>query len=352
MSRALGVGTFWGIAAVTVWLFYFDGFTLLLSNASASLPVEVARAQSRVHPDSTIAVLGNSTAAEDFRAEWFNTHTQGARALNLGIPSGHVYLFERMLALAMREGVQPRKIILTTTPEVLSLRRDFDFLLNDLTLLKTVIGGEDLARLAEHAQGVGSYIEYASRVAIRPALYHSELRDFLLHPVRRFNDAAAVRNYLASIRRDTPPNESGNSFSVCGIGPLAKLDDRIARLQAVHDPATSDYAKVRAGFAVRAHQPLAVDAFAAGRFRHMLRTLAAAAPVYVIAAPFYDPDYEQYPLTYRARAAETIRKVAAGVADVTMLPDFQADCSMFADTVHLNRNGGEQFTEYLRARVL
>ncbi len=352
ISRALGVGTFWGIVAVTVWLFYFDGFTLLLSNESASLPVEVARARSRAHRDAAIIVLGNSTAAEDFHAEWFHAHSPDVRALNLGIPGGHVYLFERMLSLAMREGVQPRKIILTTTPEVLSLRPNFSYLLNDLMLLKTVVGREDLERLTTHTQDSASYLEYASRVAIRPALYHSELRDVLLHPARRLDEAARVRQYLADLNRDTPAYESSNSFSLCGIGPLAELNEKIRRLEVARDPAANDYAKVQVGYAVRAGKPLEVDAFETQRFRHLLRALAAVAPVYVIAAPVYDPEFEQYRATYRARSQETIRKVAAGVAGVTVLPDFEADCSMFADTVHLNRNGGQQFTEYLRTRVL
>jgi hypothetical protein len=34
------------------------------------------------------------------------------------------------------------------------------------------------------------------------------------------------------------------------------------------------------------------------------------------------------------------------------LPKLDVDCSMMLDTVHLNRKGGEIFTEYLRTRVL
>ena len=338
--------------ATMVWLFYCGGFTALLSSESASLPVEVGRARSRAQRNASVIVLGNSTAGEDFRAEWFNQHSPEASAINLGVPSGHVYLFERMLSLALREGVRPRRIILTTTPDVLSLRPDFDFLLNDLTLLKTVLGMEDFGLLAAHTSGLGSYVDYASRVIIRPTLYHAELRDFLLRPRRRLAEAAVVRKYLTSFRPDTPMSEPSNSFSVCGIGPLAGLAEKVRQLEAARDPAAGNYAKVQASYAARAHKPLIVDGFETGRFRHMLRNLAAAAPVYVIAAPYYDPDFEQYPAVYRNRAEETIRKVAGGVAGVTVVPGFTADCSMFADTVHLNQRGGEQFTEYLRSRVL
>jgi hypothetical protein len=36
-------------------------------------------------------------------------------------------MIERMLSVAMQEGLRPRKIIVTASPEVLSLRPDFDF---------------------------------------------------------------------------------------------------------------------------------------------------------------------------------------------------------------------------------
>jgi hypothetical protein len=354
-QRALwffGVATFLGIAAATVWLFYFGGFASLLPPESASLPVEAKRRLSRAHRDATILVLGNSTAGEDFRTEWFNRHSPKEQALNLATPSAHIYMIERMLSLAMQEGLRPRKIIVTASPEVLSLRPDFDFLLNDVMLLKTVLTSADLARLWAHTRDAGNYLDFASRVAIRPVLYHAELRDLLLHPSQRFEEAARIRKYLAGIDRNTLLYESSDSFSVCGAGPLADLKEKIRTLEAAHDPVASHYTTLQASYAVRAHLPLAVDGFETQRFRHMLRSLAAVARVYVVPAPYYDPEFEQYTAAYRSRMDETIRQVTTGVTGVTLLPAFRADCSMFADTIHLNVSGGEQFTEYLRARVL
>jgi hypothetical protein len=123
------------------------------------------------------------------------------------------------------------------------------------------------------------------------------------------------------------------------------------RLQG-RDALASDDARVLAGYAVRVHQSLKVDAFETVRFRRVLEKLSAVAPVSLAAAPFYDPDFEQYSREYRDSAAQTIRRVAAQVPGVTMVPDLATDCGVFFDTVHLNRKGGEQFTEYLRARVL
>jgi hypothetical protein len=348
-GSALFVSAVAGIA----FLFYFGGFNSLLSNQSASLPVELGRAQSRAHPDASIVVLGNSTAAEDFLAQWFNARSPDQKALNLGVPSGHLYLFERMLALAMRQGVRPRKIILITTPEVLSLRPDFDFLMNDLTLLKTEIDAADFLRLREHTRDSRGYVEYASHLAVRPVLYRAELRDFLVHPRQRLEEAATVRRWLTGFGRQTPMNESNNSFSVCDAGQLSELQETIAGLRRQgRTTLADDFARIQAGYAVRLHQPLKVDAFETVRFRRVLEELSAVAPVYLAAAPFYDPDFDQYPRDYRDSASQTIRRVAAQIPGLTVVPDFAADCSVFFDTVHLNRKGGEQFTEYLRARVL
>jgi hypothetical protein len=287
-----GSALFLSAVAGIAFLFYFGGFNSLLSSQSASLPVELGRAQSRAHPDASIVVLGNSTAAEDFLAQWFNARSPDEKALNLGVASGHLYLFERMLALAMHQGV-------------------------------------------------------------RPVLYRAELRDFFGHPRQRLEEAAAVRRWLAGFDRQTPMNEPNNSFSVCDAGPLSELKQTIAGLRREgRAELAADDARVQAGYAVRVHQPLKVDAFETVRFRRVLEKLTAVAPVYLTAAPFYDPDFDQYPRDYRQSAAETIRRVAAQVPGVTVVPDFASDCSVFFDTVHLNRKGGEQFTEYLRARVL
>src|SRR5579862_6088751 len=276
-GSALFVSALAGIA----FLFYFGGYTYLLSNQSSSLLVELGRVQSRAHPDAGIVVLGNSTAAEDFRAEWFDTHSPNEKALNLGVPSGHLYLFERMLALAMRQGVRPRKIILITTPEVLNTRPDFDVVLNDLTLLKTEIDAGDFLRLRDHTRDWSVYVDDASRLAVRPVLYRAELRDFFVHPRQRIAEGAVVHRWLASFDRQTPMNESNNSFSVCDAGPLAELNENIGRLQREGRAAlAADYARVQASYGVRVHQPLKVDAFETVRFGRLLERLSAVAPVY------------------------------------------------------------------------
>lgn len=349
-----GYALFLGLVLGVAVLFYFGGYTHLLSNESSSLSVEVGLTQSRAHRDASVVVIGNSTAAEDFHANLFNTHSPGKLALNLGVPGGHMYLFERILQASMREGVHPRTVILIVTPELLSLRSDFDYLLNDLITLKTVLDSSDVFHLASHTRNLYDYVEYSAHVAARPVLFRAELRDFFAHSSERLKEASVVRAWLASFGPASPMLESDNSFSVCDAGPLPQLHQTIERLRSEGRIAdASNDERVLAGYVPRVHQPLKVDAFETARFQRMLERFAALrVPVYVVDAPYYDPDRDQYPLEYRRSVTATIQQVVHGIPGVTLLPDFPADCSLFFDTVHLNRKGGEQFTEYLRTRVI
>jgi hypothetical protein len=349
-----GYTLFLGLILGVAVLFYFGGYTHLLSNESSSLSVEVALTQSRAHRDASVVVLGNSTAAEDFHANSFSANSRGKLALNLGVPGGHTYLFERILQASIREGVHPRTVILIVTPELLSLRSDFDYLQNDLVTLKTVLDSGDVFHLASHTRNLHDYIDYSAHVAVRPVLFRAELRDLFAHPSERLKEASVVRGWLASFGPGSPMVESDNSFSVCEAGPLPQLRQTIERLRGEGRTAdASNEERVLAGYSPRVHQPLKVDSFETERFRRMLERFAALrVPVYVVNAPYYDPDGDQYPLEYRRSVTATILQVVHGIRGVTQLPDFPADCSLFFDTVHLNRKGGEEFTEYLRTRVI
>jgi len=353
-SWYVGLVLFVAALASLAGLFYFGGFTRLLSDQSSSFQVELGRTQSRAHRDATVVVLGNSTAAEGFRANFFHTRSAGVVALNLAVPSGHIYLFERMLAIAQREGVRPRTVVLMLTPEMLSLRKDFDFLLNDLTILKTEIDSSDFVRLASHTADPRHYARYASPVAVRPVLYRAEMRDLLAHPRERIENAERLQEWLAGFGPQSEMLETNNTFSVCDAGKLSKLEATVKQMRRENSPpGLPDLERVLAGYAARVHQPLAIDPFEAKRFEHMLRALASTgAKVYLVEAPYYDPEFDQYSAGFRTAAHQAFERAAAAVPGVSLLPAFSADCSMMLDTVHLNRKGGEQFTEYLRTRVL
>jgi hypothetical protein len=347
-----GVAVLVATAAVAVFVFYFGGYAYLLSGDSASFTVEWVLAQARVHPEASVVVLGNSTAAEGFRANWFKSHGSGAVALDLGVPSGWIYLWQRMLEAVIRSGVHPRAAVVMLTPETISVT-DFDFLLNDLAMLKTVVDSSDLVRLAPYVQSPRQYMNYAAAVVGRPMLFRAELRDFVTHPVGRLREAKHIHDWIHTFSRDSPMYESDNQFSVCQAGPLHELDKTIERLRSENNPLLASVTSVQAGYSIRLNQHLRVEADKTELLRRLLSEIAARHIVaYVTEAPYWDPDFDQYPETYRREFSSAVHRVVESVPGATLLPKLDVDCSMMLDTVHLNRKGGEIFTEYLRTRVL
>ena len=334
-------------------LFYFDGFTYLLSNSSSSFNVEVCRTEIRLHRNANVLVIGNSTAAEDFRTTLFNSQAKDRQAINLGIPGGHFFLFEKMMKMSRAMGVRPHAAVLILTPDVLSLRPDFDYLLNDLGTLKIRLDLGDVATLARHSRAVPQYLDYASRVLLRPVLFRGDLADLFTRPLERWHEARRIRKWLDGLRAQDPPPESNNAFEVCSVPSLDRLSQEIQeQRRAGHADVAAELERVEAGYAVRIHQPLRVDEFETVRFERVLRRLVQnAGRVYVVQAPYYDPAFEQYPAAYRRSYESTVSAVVQRTPGATLVPDFAADCGMFFDTVHLNAAGAARFTTYLRSYI-
>ena len=347
-----GVAALIVTAAVALFVFYFGGYSYLLSGDSASFTVEWTLAQARVHREASVVVLGNSTAAEGFRPNWFKSHGSGAVALNMGAPSGWIYLWQRMFEAVLSVGVHPRAVVVMLTPEIIS-PTDFDFLLNDLAMLKTVVDSSDLVRLAPYARSPRQYFDYAANIVERPVLFRAELRDFVTHPIGRLREAKHIHDWMHSFNQQSPMVEMNNQFSMCQAGPLHDLDKTIEKLRAGNSPLMPDFERLKTGYGGRFHQPLRIDSNKTNLLRQLLAEIEARhIAAYVTEAPFWDPDFDQYPEAYRRDFSAAVRRVVQSVPGATYLPKLDVDCSMMLDTVHLNRKGGEIFTEYLRSRVL
>jgi hypothetical protein len=347
-----GLAALIATAALAIFVFYLGGYAYLLSGDSASFTVEWVLAQARIHPEASVVVLGNSTAAEGFRPNWFKSHGSGAVALDLGVPSGWIYLWQRMLEAAESSGVHPRAVVVMLTPEIIS-ETSFDFLLNDLAMLKTVVDSRDLVSLAPYARTPRQYMDYAAAVVGRPILFRAEMRDFVTHPVGRLREAKHIHDWVRSFSPQAPMVETDNKFSVCQAGPLNELDKSIQTLRGENSPLLADVARVQAGYSVRVHQPLRVDPYKADLLRVLLAKIAARhIAVFITEAPYWDPNFDQYPEAYRREFSSAVGQIAQSVPGAIVLPKLEVDCSMMLDTVHLNRKGGEIFTEYVRTRVL
>ena len=347
-----GVGLLIATAAVTAFVFYFGGYSYLLSGDSASFTVEWVLAEIHVHPEAKVVVLGNSTAAEGFRPNWFRSHGSGDVGLNLGVPSGWFFLYQRLFETALNRGVRPKSAVVMLTPESIATT-DFDFLLNDLAMLKTIVDTGDLVRLAPYAATPVQYMDYAETVVGRPILFRAELRDFVTHPIGRLREAKHIHDWVRSFTTAAPMVETDNKFDVCQAGDLRQLDQTMAKLQAENSPLMPAFERLKNSYTGRTHQDLKLDPHKMELLRQLLAEIEARhVNAFVTEAPFWDPSFEMYPEAYRRELSAAVRMIVASVPGATYLPKVDVDCSMMLDAVHLNRKGGEIFTEYLRTRVL
>ncbi|MCC6264532.1 MAG: hypothetical protein IT169_13220 [Bryobacterales bacterium] len=340
LNLALGAAC---LAAVA-W-FWSPAAAALISIDSGSAQVLLRKRLCELHPKANVLVLGNSLAGEGFLVNAFNAKARQHFALNLGVPSAHWFLLERMAAMAREEGMRPAVIVLMTAPEHFSERKDFDFLANDLALAKPILTLSDFERLGAQVSTPLDYANHAPPMLLRPMLYSGELRGAMLSPTAHRRQMETLRTRLATMRADEPMVENGNAFTVCDAGPLGTLAERAPALRASAVPNLADYERILAGYNARAGVPMAVDTRDLRRFRRLLRILRAMAPRVIVApAVAYDPEFTQYPAAFRAEMARAHAAAAREVPGVELAPTLATDCTDFMDTVHFNRKGAARFT--------
>lgn len=330
--------------AVVAW-FWSPAAKTLVSIDSGSAQVLFRQRLCELHPSASVLVLGNSLAGEGFLVNEFNGKARSHFALNLGVPSAHWFLLERLAVMAREHGLRPATIVLMTAPELFSERKDFDFLENDLALAKPILSALDLERLAGHVTTPLRYANYAPLLLLRPMLYRGELRSAILSPSTHRRQAEQLHAHLARMRADEPMVENGNTFSVCDAGSLNTLSERMPALRASAAPRLAEFERILAGFRARAGVPMAVDARELRRFRSLLLILRQMAPQVIVAqAPYYDPDFAQYPAAFREQMRQAIADTVRDVPSAELARPMETDCTDFMDTVHFNRKGAARFT--------
>lgn len=357
-ARLLGWAMFALLLASIVYLFYFQGYRWLIANSSSSSTVELVRRKMLVAKNARTLVLGNSAAAEGFRASSYNQQPSSSTpAINLGIPSGHMFLYEKIFNMALADGLRPSAVVLVVTADILNFSADpyFDYLKNDENVLKVELDSQDLLRLPAHSRTLLHQLDYAAPILIRPALYSADLRDFVANPRQRINDSTFVSGWLSSLTAPEAFPEPDHAFAVCQAEPLEELGQRLVQeRQKPENPALADLERVWNGYEGRAEAGarLKVDAFEKERLRNLLERFARQVPhVFLVPAPYYDPRYTQMPAEYRTSLASNLRELTAGLNGVHLLPEFPVDCEMMLDTVHLNRKGGDQFAAFLKDNI-
>lgn len=358
LMRLFGWLLFGVLLGASIYLFYLHGYRSLIANNSYSSTVELVRRKMLVSRGAQTLVLGNSTAAEGFPASAYNRLAGSSTpAINLGVPAGHMFLYEKILDMAIEHGLRPRAVALYVTPEILTFSASpyYDYLKNDLTVLKVELEWDDLPRLRAHSRSLLSYIDYAAPLVVRPALFSADLRDFASRPGQRIKDSLFVSQWLDSMTAPESFPEPDHSFSVCQAGPLDTLRQRIDQeRQNAASPVLADLERVLNGYEGRAVSGphLKVDTFERDRFRALLKRMSAKVPhVFLVPVPYYDPEFTQFPADFRAVSETQLQSVGSTVPGVHVVPRFPVDCTMMMDTVHLNRKGGEALAAFLRERI-
>lgn len=358
LGAAAGWLVFSSLLLGIVYLFYFTGYRVLIANNSSSSTVELVRRKMLVSPHARTLAIGSSVVAEGFPASAYSKLSgDSVPALNLGIPSGQMFLYEKILNMALADGLHPQAVILMVTPDIFSFSADpyYDQLKNDLNVLKVEVEWRDIPRLQAHSRTLLAHLDYSGPILLRPALYSADLRDFVSHPIQRVKDSRFVYGWLNSLTAPERFPEPDHPFSVCQAGPLGQLRQRIELERAnPASPLLADLERVWLGYEGRAFagERLTVDPFELTRLRSLLHRFAKLVPhVFLVPAPFFDPDFIQQPAAYRAAAAASFQKVVEGQPTVHLLAGFPVGCELMLDTVHLNRKGGEQFAAYLHQQV-
>jgi hypothetical protein len=356
--RVLGWIVFACLLSTIVYLFYFHGYRRWIANSSFSSTVELVRRKIFVSQNARTLVLGNSAAAEGFPASVYNKQAgESTPAVNLGIPSGHMFLYDKVLDMALDHGLHPTSVVLIVTADILSFSADpyYDYLKNDLTVLKVELRANDLARIGSHSRSLLHRLDYSAPVLLRPALYSGDLRDLVSNPVQRVKDSNFVSGWLDTLTAPELFPEPDHAFTVCQAEPLETLGERLVQeRQKVDNPILVDLERVWNGYEGRAAggANLKVDQFEKQRLRELLMRFAQRVPhVFLAPAPYYDPHFTQLPAEYRRSLEANLHELTDGLSGVHLLPEFPADCQTMMDTVHLNRKGGEQFAAFLKENV-
>lgn len=193
--RIAGWFVFLALLSSFAYLFYLHGYRPLIANSSSSSTIELIRRKLEVSRAARTLVIGNSAAAEGFHASVYNrVLSASGPAINLCVPSAHMFLFEKMLHMALDRGLRPDNVAIVLTPESLSFSSSpyYDYLTNDLNVLKVELNLGDLLRLPLHTPALSNLANHAGLTLLRPALFSGDLLDFSFRPVQRLKDAEIV----------------------------------------------------------------------------------------------------------------------------------------------------------------
>jgi|GEM_PF-2192544 len=340
------------IAGLLFVLFFYAGFyKYLLAADSTSLTLENTLHVAKAHQEANIIVLGDSTAAEEFRPNVFNQITTRGKAINLGMPGTWFYSHYWMQELIKQENRKVDTVILILGPDEFTNTGN-NRLIGDLQYHKTRISIFDARALFDFSDSDDFLKTNLLSVLFKPVLFKSDLNDLVLNPINRL---IQVPRNLVWLNRRIDPNdllwEDTRDFDVCNIGPLSDLEVNLANSLASNDATASAIYKMN----LSAYQGRTKEKIINGDIQKNLTFLIKEMAnnykyVYVLNAPIYARFEEVYPTAYLNSISDLTKKVIEPFDDVQYIPvdpAISTDCTNFMDVVHLNLRGGTKLTEYL-----
>lgn len=323
----------------------------MLTDDSSSLTLENTIHVGLSHKEATMIVLGDSTAAVEFRPNLFNSLSNNQKAVNLGMPGSWFYSHDLMQSLIKKNNKKVDSVLLILGPDEFAntgnMRLD-----SDLQYHKTSISIFDSYPLFFYSDSINYLIDNLMSIIFKPLLYKEDLNDAIRNPMKR---VSVIKRDIIWLNRKINSMdklwEDDRSFNVCDIGPLSNLDRKLVTAQKSNDSTASAKFSMNLSAYSGRKQAKVVNKFMKKNLSILIKNLSANFKyVYVMNAPIYTGFKMVYPIEYLNDISNIKKEVASNYNNVHYInvnPDLINDCSNFMDVVHLNSKGGTKLTEYI-----
>jgi hypothetical protein len=331
--------------------FYLGFYKYLLTDDSSSLTLENTIHVAKSHPEANIIVLGDSTAAVEFRTNLFNSKIINSKAINLGMPGSWFYSHNLMQSLIKKNNKKVDTVILILGPD--EFLNEGNMRVNsDLQYHKTSISIFDAYPLFFYSDSYDFLKDNLISLIFKPILFKKDLGDAIKNPVKRLSVVKRDIIWLnRKIKTNDPLWEDDRAFNVCNLGPLNRIEKNLEIVKKENDStASAMYSMNLAAYSGRKGTKT-INKYINKNLSYLITNLSKNfKSVYVLNSPIYKGFQEVYPYSYLNNIGKLTKQIANQFSNVKYITIGQAvknDCSNFMDVVHLNSSGGAVFTEFI-----
>jgi len=336
---------------IVIFIFYLGFYKYILTDDSSSLTLENTIHVAKSHPEANIIVMGDSTAAVEFRTNLFNSIILKGKAINLGMPGSWFYSHDLMQSSVRKNNKKIDTAILILGPD--EFLNEGNMRVNsDLQYHKTSISIFDSLPLFFYSDSNEFLKENLISLIFKPFLFKKDLEDAIVHPMKRLSVVKRDIIWLnRKIKIGDPFWEDDRSFNVCNLGPLNKIEENLEKAKKNNEStASAMYSMNLTAYSGR-KKTKKINKYIEKNLSYLVSSLSKNfRSVCIINAPIYEGFEDVYPKNYLASIdllTKNISNKFKNVNYVTVNPKISKDCSNFMDVVHLNSKGGASFTELI-----